>query len=120
VLLRDSTRAHGRLIEATPDALSLRRLVGANDVKVIDRTLPLDSVQTIWRRAGTRWRTGAFVGVGAGILGMIVAVGAASDYDDPPCDERCFLGGLLAGVTGGLLGALVGYQFIRWEVVPGG
>jgi hypothetical protein len=44
VLLKDSTHTHGRLIEATADALSVRRLVGANNVKVVDRTIPRDSV----------------------------------------------------------------------------
>lgn len=73
VLLRDSTRAHGKLIAAPPQTITLRRLVGANDAEIVDRTIPRDSILTVWRRAGTRWAVGAVIGAPIAIASLIVA-----------------------------------------------
>jgi hypothetical protein len=121
VLLRDSTRTHGTLTEITTATMSLRRLVGTNEVKVVDRTIPLDSVLKVWQRAGTRWRTGALVGAGVGVVATLVALEEVSKTEEGvSCHGNCAVGMLVASAVGGLLGGVIGHQVVRWEIVPGG
>jgi hypothetical protein len=124
VLLRDSTRTYGRLIEATPETIALRRLVGANEIKVVDRTIPVDSVLTVWRGAGTRWGIGALIGAIAASTVVMVAASQGGDRSGEPCDVGCWASsvGILSTVAaiGGLLGGLIGHGIVHWEIVPGG
>jgi hypothetical protein len=121
-LLRDSTRTHGSLVDVTSEAILLRRLVGANEVRVVDRSVPLDSVMKVWRRAGSRWSIGALTGVGIGAFGaLITGAVATSTQDRGSCGGGCWATIVAIGAgTGGLLGALIGHQIARWEIVPQG
>lgn len=76
--------------------------------------IPATSIDTVWERR-TASRTGALVGglLGAG-LGVLIATQTAEKGETPPADWVLVIGaGGAAG--GGLLGALVGTAFPRWD-----
>jgi hypothetical protein len=76
--------------------------------------IPVTSIDTLWERR-TASKTGAWVGglVGAGV-GILVATQAVEKGETPPAD---YIGLFAIGgaVGGGLLGALVGRAFPKWQ-----
>lgn len=98
----------------------MRRFVGANNPSVVDRTIAMDSVLTVWKGTGTHWGVGALIGAAVG-AGVSISVGAIvlSKEDPGSCSVACWSVGIATGaVVGGLIGALVGHQYVWWELVP--
>ena len=118
--LVDSTVLVGRVIAWEPRMLQLNEIDrrSVHDVRLVRRSLPMDSVAAAWLRSGTRWKLGGAVGGVVGASGMLLAVNVASGQDGASCSAWCYTSGAAVGaMAGALIGALVGYQVVVWQPV---
>ena len=119
IRLADSTMLRGWFVAWQPGAILLNAMVrsSVHHLRLVPRTVALESVSAAWVRSGTRWKRGALVGAVIGAAGMATGFAIALQTQDPSsCSAGCWAEVLGIGTaTGAALGGLVGYQFVIWR-----
>ena len=121
ILLADSTVVRGRFGALQESAVSLNVIVrpSVTNAELVPRWIALDSILGAWVRTGTRWKLGA--GVGAAVGAVLVTTGfyiGLQSQDPSSCSPGCWAAVTGTGaLMGGVLGLLVGHQFVVWRLV---
>jgi hypothetical protein len=115
--LLDSTIVRGRFAGLEEARIRLNTIAGgAPRPGLTPGSLARDSIAGLWEGSGTRWKLGAAVGAACGILAVfLVARGVGDGEGEGSCDPQCWaaIGGTV--LLGGVLGFLVGHQFVVWR-----
>lgn len=108
-------RFFGRLLVVTPDSL-----VVSSPLPGGVRTEPMASIVRAWRQDGTyAWRYAQVGGIAGAVLGAWMFYSLSGLDDRPDACRWCYVpvGALGGGVTGLVLGGVVGGLRPRWQVV---